>query len=207
VTTMDILKSYRVKGIEIKKRLAEFSGMLKETDERVFAELCFCLCTPQSGAKRCWAAVSGLYESGALLNSTAAHIAAVLRTHGVRFCGTKAGRIVEARKHLPIKDKIDSARPEEARGWLVGNINGLGLKEASHFLRNIGIGQGFAILDRHILKNLTALGVISEVPKSMTGKKYLEIECLMKEFAASQKIPMDELDLLLWSMETGEVFK
>ena len=64
-----------------------------------------------------------------------------------------------------------------------------------------------AILDRHILKNLTSNGVIDEVPKTLTPKKYLEIEEKMKEFAKSTGIPLAELDLLFWSMEAGEVFK
>ena len=86
-------------------------------------------------------------------------------------------------------------------------MKGLGYKEASHFLRNIGVGLDLAILDRHIIKNLKRYGVIEEVPKSLTPKKYLEIEEKMKEFARRIDIPMPELDLLFWSMETGEVFK
>lgn len=208
---MKISKEYEIRKKEIRQRLLDFTRVWGEPDERVFAELCFCLCTPQSSAKRCWRAVSQLYnidsENRALFTASAREIAAVLREHGVRFCNTKAERIVQARKLLPIKDRIDPANPEQARQWLVENINGLGYKEASHFLRNIGFGEGFAILDRHILKNLAMLNVIPEVPKSMTSRKYLETEKQMKQFAKKSGIPMGELDLLFWSMETGEVFK
>jgi N-glycosylase/DNA lyase len=206
---MKISEEYETRKREIDQRLLEFTKVWEEPDERVFAELCFCLCTPQSGAKRCWAAVSQLYdtESRALFTASAREVAAVLREHGVRFCNTKAERIVRAREHIPIKRMIDPTEPEAARQWLVENINGLGYKEASHFLRNIGLGQEFAILDRHILKNLVRLQVIPEMPKSMTDKRYLEIEQKMKRFAYDAGIPMGELDLLFWSMETGEVFK
>jgi len=81
------------------------------------------------------------------------------------------------------------------------------MKEATHFLRNIGLGKDLAILDRHILKNLNYYGVINELPKTLTKKKYLEIEDKMKKFSEEIKIPIDELDLLFWSEETGKIFK
>jgi N-glycosylase/DNA lyase len=89
----------------------------------------------------------------------------------------------------------------------VENVKGLGYKEASHFLRNIGLGEDLAILDRHILKNLGLLGVIDEVPSSPTKRLYLEIERKMAAFSKEAKIPMGQLDLLLWYKEAGEVFK
>src|SRR5439155_1300502 len=87
------------------------------------------------------------------------------------------------------------------------HVMGLGYKEASHFLRNIGLGEEFAILDRHILRNLARLKVIPEVPASITKKRYLEIEEKLRRFAADISIPMAELDLLFWSKETGWIFK
>ena len=93
------------------------------------------------------------------------------------------------------------------REWLVSNLKGIGYKEASHFLRNIGMGKNIAILDRHILKNLQKHGAIKEIPKSLTPKKYVEIENQMRDFSRKVKIPMEEIDLLFWSEETGEVFK
>ncbi|MDM7912425.1 MAG: DNA lyase, partial [Methanotrichaceae archaeon] len=82
-----------------------------------------------------------------------------------------------------------------------------GYKEASHFLRNIGLGGDLAILDRHILKNLALLGVIDGIPASPSKKMYLEIESKMIEFSRKAKIPMSHLDLLLWYKEAGEIFK
>ena len=64
-----------------------------------------------------------------------------------------------------------------------------------------------AILDVHILKNLRVFGIIDEIPKSLTKKRYLELEEKMKIFANQLCITLDELDLLLWSKETGFIFK
>ena len=90
---------------------------------------------------------------------------------------------------------------------MVKSIKGIGYKEASHFLRNIGLGEDLAILDRHILKNLKLLGVIEKIPKSLSRKKYFEIEGKMYEFAKEIQIPIGCLDLLLWYKQTGEIFK
>ena len=59
----------------------------------------------------------------------------------------------------------------------------------------------------HILKNLKSLEVITEIPSSLSKKKYLEIEKKMRKFAKEINIPMNHLDLLLWYKETGEIFK
>ena len=94
------------------------------------------------------------------------------------------------------------------REWLVENIKGYGYKEASHFLRNVGLGSDIAILDRHILKNLKRYGVIDKIPPSLGNRKiYMDIEEKMKHFSKKIKVPLEELDLLFWAQETGFVFK
>ncbi len=196
----------------IEKRLNEFKQILNESDDRrVFSELAFCLLTPQSKAKVCWKAIESLMESGELLSGAPEDIEKHLK--GVRFKRNKARYIVQARENLLYGKKslkkfiLSFKTPEEARSWLVKNIKGMGMKEASHFLRNISLGENLAILDRHILNGLEKLGVINEVPKTLTRKRYLEIEDKMRRFATQSGIPMAHLDLLLWYMKTGEVFK
>ncbi len=109
---------------------------------------------------------------------------------------------------MNIKSQITQFKnTQEAREWLVNGVKGIGYKEASHFLRNIGFGEELAILDRHILRNLKELGVIHEIPLSLSKKKYFEIEKKMKEFSRSVNIPMSHLDLVFWYKETGEIFK
>jgi len=89
----------------------------------------------------------------------------------------------------------------------VQNVKGIGYKEASHFLRNIGFEQNLAILDRHIVRNLQFVGVIKEIPGSLSKGRYFEIEKRMMEFSKAVQIPMSHLDLVLWYKETGEIFK
>src|SRR5207244_10696898 len=58
---------YGEKRDAIQTRLNEFKQVLNRDDDDVFAELCFCLLTPQSSAKTCWAAVSRLRARSLLL--------------------------------------------------------------------------------------------------------------------------------------------
>lgn len=213
LSSSKLKEKYRTRKSEIDKRLKEFKEFLKEQgEERVFSELAFCICTPQSKATACWQAVEKLMENGLLFSGNVDQISAFLK--GVRFPHNKAKYIVEARKLFTVDGKIaikrvleSFSKPEELRDWLVKNVKGVGLKEASHFIRNIGLSNNqLAILDRHVLNCLKSLNVIEHIPKTLTRKVYESIEIKMKEFSGRVGIPLDALDLLLWSEETGFVF-
>lgn len=201
----ELKKSYAMRKKSIEKRLAEFEQ--PKTDEQLLQELTFCLLTPQSKAKTCWKSVESLTSKGFLYTGSEKQIKSNLIC---RFPNNKTRYVILAREKFPeVKNAIKEwgNEPIELRNFLVKNIKGYGMKEASHFMRNIGLGQEIAILDRHILKNLKKYNTITEIPNSLTQKKYIEIEEQMKKFSEKIKIPMDELDLLFWSEEAGEIFK
>jgi N-glycosylase/DNA lyase len=130
-----------------------------------------------------------------------------LREYGHRHPNIRAKYIVKARKHIyTLKKVVSHSRDEKkVREWFVKNIKGLGYKEASHFLRNIGF-KNFAILDFHIIDVLVRYRII-EKPKTLTKKKYLEIEELLRKVADKLNLNLAELDLYLWYMDTGKVLK
>lgn len=207
-----LMEGYGSRKADIRQRLDDFKKVINQPDDKIFAELAFCLCTPQSRATQCWKAVEAITKNNLLYTGSSEQIKPFLNT--VRFNDNKSRYIVHARNlftedgKIVIKEKLFSlGSPESMREWLVENVKGFGLKEASHFLRNIGFGDTLAILDSHIMKNLHKYGVIEELPKSLTPKKYLEIEIKMKEFSEKIGVPFAELDLLLWSEETGMIFK
>ena len=206
-------KLYKTKKKEITSRLEEFEKCLKDkNDEGVFGELAFCLLTPQSKAKCCWDAIRTITSQNLLVEGTEDDIKGKL--HRVRFHNKKARYLVGARTLFLNKGRLSIRTPlknlpdvHACREWLVRDIKGLGYKEASHFLRNIGLGNRIAILDRHILRNLVHLDVIQKIPASMSRSGYMQIEQKMAEFAREIHIPLAHLDLLLWYKETGEIFK
>ncbi len=209
-STEDLMDLYAPVKAQIESRLDEFRQIWeKGSDEDLFRELVFCLLTPQSRAKTASAAVERLSKKSMIYRGSAEEIQRELV--GVRFNERKAEYICLARKMFTSQSLRATlagfSSATAAREWLVKNVKGLGYKEASHFLRNIGLGEELAILDRHILKNLQLLGVIKEKPESLSKKTYLEIEKKMTAFSKRIGIPMGHLDLLLWYKEAGEIFK
>jgi len=189
---------------KINSRLKDFSNIDKSDQKQIFEELAFCLLTPQSKAKAADASIRNLKAKDILFSGNAEEIQQNLT--GIRFHITKSGRIIEAREKFP-KFNFDYSNIFNLRSEIVKEFKGIGYKEASHFLRNIGFGEDIAILDRHILKNLLKVGVIDEIPKTITPKKYLEMEEKMRIFCQKIGINMAQLDLLFWSEETGEILK
>jgi len=153
------------KRSEIESRLSEFKVVGKSGEKRIFEELCFCLLTPQSSALAADKAIRHLIHTSLLYEGTPEQITSIISGSGIRFGDNKGRYIVQAREKLMGEDAILSLPnlleddPKKARENVVDNIKGLGYKEASHFLRNIGY-EGLAILDRHILRTLCEACVI-----------------------------------------------
>ena len=194
---------------EIEHRLSEFSSFVNKPSKEWFSELCFCILTANSKAKTALSIQSDLGSDG-FCSACAEDITLCIRSNKHRFHNNKTKFIVEARKHLDVKEKVQAIAESEGepavREWLVKNIKGIGYKEASHFLRNVGY-TSLAILDRHILNLFVEYNIILEKPVSLSRKKYIEIE--EKFILLSEKAEMTaaELDLYLWFMKTGEVLK
>ena len=204
--TPEALKALHARDrANIRARLREFSSV---TLADHFYELAYCILTPQSSARNATLAVRALRDLGFLERGTDPESLLRRKESYIRFHRTKARHLIAIREQYPaIAERIaDGTSPEELRKWLVANVKGLGWKEASHFMRNLG-HRDLAILDRHILKNLKSLRVVPRLPKTLTARKYLAIERKFLDFSRSVGIPMDELDLLFWSMETGEILK
>lgn len=197
----------------IEQRVKHYSEVFtKGTDEAIFAELAFCIFTPQSKALSCWKAINDLNDKNLLFTATATKIAKNI--NNVRFQNNKANFLVQARQQFTSNGKLNIKNflksfdnPIILRKWIIDNIKGIGYKEAGHFLRNIGLGLDLAILDRHILRNLKFYNAIEEIPSTLTPKIYLNIEQKMINFCKDIKIPMSHMDLLMWAMQTGGIFK
>ncbi|HBS48160.1 TPA: N-glycosylase [Candidatus Dependentiae bacterium] len=195
------IKSQFIKNNLIKKRLAEFKSFKDKTTQEWFSELCFCLLTANSKAKTALAIQQEMGNSG-FTEKPQEELSATIRKHNHRFHNKKAEYIIAARSFITIKDEIFDKKGPVAREFLVKNIKGLGFKEASHFLRNVGFAD-VAIIDRHILRFLKQNEFIKDIPATITKSNYLKYEKILKGF----KIPLDELDLIIWQKMTGEVLK
>ena len=187
----------------INQRIKEFSN-IKNNKEKVFSELCFCILTANFKAERSIFIQEQLEKD--FFETNFEELAKKLKELGHRFWPQRAERIVLAReKFNDLYSLINKLSSQEIREWIVKNIKGLGMKESSHFLRNIGF-LDLAIIDFHIIDLLVNQQII-EKPKTMNPKKYLEIEETLKNLGEKINMNLSELDLYLWYIETGKVLK
>lgn len=213
VTIERIKEVHRERRDEIRRRLAEFEEIREMGgDDRHWEEMVFCFFTGGCSAKmglRSIEAVRPLLSDGTHKELTDA-------LSGVhRYPRARSRYIVESREflnrncNLELKAKLESFDCSlERRDWLVKEkgIKGLGYKEASHYLRNVGF-KGYAILDKHVLRCLAELKIIDDPKPPNTRSRYLTVEQKLKHLTTRTGIDFDEMDLVLWSMKTGEILK
>jgi N-glycosylase/DNA lyase len=192
----------------VQGRVAEFLNVNGKNSYAWFEELVYCLLTAYSSARLGQFCVDALCDCGALLEGPLEDVVETLRVQGHRFYNKRAEYIFEARRLAPTLKAIIQGFSEtgEARAWLIENVKGLGWKEASHFLRNVGYFD-VAIIDRHILSNLKEHGVIPDDKKGLTKRRYLEYEGILQKMADDLDMSLGEMDLYLWYRKTGKVLK
>ena len=213
----DLQLSYEMKRAPIRARMAEFAALRAADDALLFEELVYCILTAGASAKM------GLNSIQRVRRHLArgSHLRLERLLMGAhRYPRARSGYVVTTREFLKqdcglrLRERLESfggdgGEDAEARRDFFARskgVKGIGYKEASHYLRNIGYG-GYAILDKHILNTLHECGVIDAPDAPTTKIKYLALEASMREFAAALTIDFDELDLLLWSNKTGEILK
>ena len=86
------------------------------------------------------------------------------------------------------------------------NVKGIGYKEGSHFLRNVGY-ENLAILDRHVLRVLNEGCIIDCIPNTLTEKRYLAVEEELEGLVDEVGLSLAEIDLYIWYMATGKILK
>ena len=213
ITIDNIINAHAERRREIRGRLAEFAAIGKHgSDTNLLEEMVYCFFTGGCSARMGLNALEAVKPI--LLTGDQAEFATAL--NGVhRYPNARARYVVASRDFLrehcdlKLRKKLRSFDCMfERRDWLVREkgIKGLGYKEASHYLRNIGF-KGYAILDKHVLNCLAELKIIDDPKPPNTRRKYLTVEEKLKQLTVMTQIDFDELDLVLWSMKTGVILK
>ncbi len=199
-----LAKEYEKIKDRIEEKLKEFENNRNLKKEEKFIELCFCILVANNRlekTKDVWEKIGKKF-----LTISKKELKEALKSYGLRFYNKRAEYIIQARNFI---DEIDKNIEKCNREWFVKNIKGIGYKEASHFLRNMGY-KNFAILDRHVIRFLIKNKII-EKQKPLTKKNYLEIEEKLKEIAkrlstiVKKEINLAELDLLIFYLQTGRI--
>ncbi len=202
--SIKIMESKILFAGRINERVIDFINMGKSRNDSLFIELCFCILTANTSAEM------GIKTQRTIMNGFIKYpeekLRGELKAAKYRFYNKRAAYIVNARYiRKNIKKLIAENDHFALREYLVDNIKGVGYKEASHFLRNIGIFD-FAILDKHILKLMKDYGYINDI-KLNTRKDYLEKEKIFNSIASVYGLMPGILDLYLWQMATGKILK
>ncbi|WP_333784463.1 N-glycosylase/DNA lyase [Thermocrinis sp.] len=177
----------------------------------LFSELCFCILTANSSAVLGIKAQKQIGMEG-FKKMSLEELTEALSSIGHRFARQRAERIVKARDNFDKTLELlkGGGDPSNLRDLLSDTcskykVEGFGMKEASHFLRNIGY-DNLSIVDRHIFRFLKEKGLIPDY-KTMTRKIYLQAEKALKEVGEKLGVSMAELDLYIFYLKTRKVLK
>ena len=116
--------------------------------------------------------------------------ASQIRRAAERFYGSRGS----------VHEFLDDVRGiREARRRLVSEVPGLGPKQASLFLRNIGYVANVAVLDVHVLTYMSWVGLTDTLVKSVsTIRKYETLEDSFIKHSYSFGYTPDRFDLAVW---------
>lgn len=124
---------------------------------------------------------------------------------GYPFYRVRAKQIRRAAERLygsrgSVREFLDDACDiREARRRLASEVPGLGPKQASLFLRNIGYATHVAVLDVHVLTYMSWVGLTEQIVKSIsTVRKYEMLEDSFIEHSYSFGYTPDRFDLAVW---------
>ena len=89
--------------------------------------------------------------------------------------------------------------PEDARKALMHCAVGIGPKQASLFLRNIGYAQSLAILDVHVLRYMYMVDLVPNCMETVSSLAiYEKLEQLLQHYSREMNLQLGHLDLAIW---------
>lgn len=122
-----------------------------------------------------------------------------------RFPNLKSRQISKFRHNI-VKDNIvvsdivyKRTDPKSIRNALIGVVPGVGPKQASMFLRNIGRSYNLAILDRHVINYMVAIEITADIDiKKLRKNLYLDTEEALIQYASGIGYPVGCVDWAIW---------
>jgi len=122
-----------------------------------------------------------------------------------RFPHTRSENIYQAARKVSLEEAwlsnllSESTSETATRDFLVANISGLGLKQASHFLRNIRYSNQLAIIDSHIISFLIEIDAVPQKNvKTITRKTYLKLESVLQGICDQHNLDLSIFDMAIW---------
>lgn len=209
---------------KLKDKTTEPKSWVEVSEEQMWEELCFCILSANVSYDLVKSCISVLQDRGYLdikqlisnknskkdlfniLNMPTFQPKkkdGTLRKY--RYPKVRSEQIIKAAHFIysenkSIKEILNKFESDiDARNYLALNISGLGIKEASHFLRNIHYSDSLAILDIHMLEFLRQRTLIHfKKGKALTKNVYLKIETVLRNYVRFHKLNLAVFDLAVW---------
>ena len=121
-----------------------------------------------------------------------------------RFPNAKAKQIAAARENIygsgiSLREILDGySEPSELRTALVNLVPGLGMKQASMYLRNVSNSFELAVIDVHVLRYMNVLDLAKKVPPTISKTQYLVKENMLIKYAEKFGYPVGCVDYAIW---------
>jgi len=196
-------KKLRARVLE---RAEEFLLNNKAGEDIWFRELVLCILTANSSFISAYKALNCVFEYN-FFSLDQYKLSKILKECGYRFYNLKSKYLMEAKSLYGSLKKIVKPLADrdqwEAREFLVNKVNGIGYKEASHFLRNVGYFD-LAIIDRHVLRFIT--DIVGDI-KLRKRRDYFLVEGLLRSIADGLNIQVGLLDLFIFFKQTKTLVK
>lgn len=212
-----ILHAVSVVGAEIDRQLSTETPQ-PWTESQLWTELACCVLSSQVPYETAQAASVRLEASGLFLEQEVTPrdlevaLADLLRcpfeiggaSRRYRFPDSRARQltatVIEVRREAKgLADLLRSFGDVEiARGWFVTHAKGLGPKQASMFLRNIGASYDLAVLDRHLINYMMMMGLTADPKPTRRMADYRRDEIVLRDHAAGFGLPVGFLDWAVW---------
>lgn len=201
---------------EVVERIREAS--VERSEQCLWRELSTCLLSSQVPYDLAIAASDAIAETGFWSCSVASsadgaeQLAGILEqpfaVHGrhrhYRFPRLRARQLMATRQAVeaagglkPLLRSFENG--EGARHWFIVHAPGMGPKQASMFLRNIGASDDLAILDRHVIRYMQEVGLWRGRSETISGlQAYQAHETVLRRHARELGHPVGILDWAIW---------
>ena len=121
-----------------------------------------------------------------------------------RFPRLKGKQVAQAWLHFECQEKsltnliTTKLSEEELRNELIAKVSGIGLKQSSMFLRDVGVANDLAIIDRHVINYMRAVHLTSDLYKPLYNDRYIELEERLRDYATFLGYSLAILDRAIW---------
>ncbi len=121
-----------------------------------------------------------------------------------RFPNTKAKQIAAARENIygrgiRLREMLDKySEPLDLRVALVKLVPGLGMKQASMYLRNVSNSFELAVIDSHVLKYMSMMNLVKKIPSAISKAQYLVKENKLTKYSEKFGYPVGCVDYAIW---------